>query len=121
MTYKRNLREYGRKYEKIAAQYLEKQGYQILEYNFHCRYAEIDIVAQDGDTLVFCEVKYRKGEEASAALAAVDIKKQRRISRAALYYLSRYGYGDIRCRFDVIGITDRETVLVRNAFDYIGV
>ena len=56
------------KYEKIAGEFLEKQGYRILEYNFRCRYAEIDIVAKDGEYLVFCEVKFRKTGGLSAAL-----------------------------------------------------
>lgn len=121
MSEKRNLRKTGGDYEKIAGAYLEKNGYQILEYNFRCRYAEIDIVAKDGDALVFCEVKYRNGDNSAIALEAVDLKKQKRISKAALYYLSRYGTQDILCRFDVVGITDTTITLIKNAFDYTGV
>ena len=60
MENEKNRRRTGTKYEKIAGEFLEKQGYRILEYNFRCRYAEIDIVAKDGEYLVFCEVKFRK-------------------------------------------------------------
>ena len=49
----------GAEYEQKAGAYLEEQGYEILEYNFRCRAGEIDIVARDGEYLVFCEVKYR--------------------------------------------------------------
>ena len=121
MSAKRNLRKTGGEYEKIAGAYLEKMGYQILEYNFRCRYAEIDIVAKDGDVLVFCEVKYRSGKDADTSLEAVDFRKQKKISRAALYYLFRYGSEEVQCRFDVIGSTDQKITLIKNAFDYTGV
>lgn len=73
MENEKNRRRTGTKYEKIAGEFLEKQGYRILEYNFRCRYAEIDIVAKDGEYLVFCEVKFRKTGGLSAALEAVSV------------------------------------------------
>ncbi|MCI8637913.1 MAG: YraN family protein [Coprococcus sp.] len=115
-----NTRKTGSYYEKVAGAFLEKKGYQIWEYNFHCPYAEIDIVARDGEYLVFCEVKYRCHAEEAQPLEAVDRKKQKRISRAALFYITQRGYADIPCRFDVIGITEKEIILVQNAFDYVG-
>lgn len=121
MTEKRNLRKTGGEYEKIAGDYLRRQGYRILQYNFRCRYAEIDIVAADNDILVFCEVKYRKSRTPGHALEAVNPQKQRRISQAALFYLSKYNICDVQCRFDVVGITDGGITLVKNAFDYAGV
>ena len=54
-----NRRETGSRYEKQAAVYLEQKGYEILEMNFRCRRGEIDLVARDGEYLVFVEVKYR--------------------------------------------------------------
>lgn len=120
-TKKKNLRETGGSYEKAAGAYLTGCGYRILQYNFRCRYAEIDIIALDGETLVFCEVKYRTGADTCYALEAVDAHKQRRISQAALFYLARHGGTDRACRFDVVGITDRDITLVRHAFDYTGV
>lgn len=117
-----NTRETGGFYEKIAGEFLKKKGYQILEYNFRCRYAEIDIVAMDGEYLVFCEVKYRCGDDAEArALEAVDFRKQKRISKAALFYITKNEKHNMPCRFDVIGITDQKIVHIENAFDYIGV
>lgn len=115
-----NRRKIGAKYEKIAGEFLEEKGYQILEYNFRCRYAEIDIVAKDGEYLVFCEVKFRKTGELSAALEAVSLPKQMRLSRAAVYYLMKKGCPDIPCRFDVVGIAGTQISLQKNAFDYIG-
>ena len=115
-----NRRRTGTKYEKIAGEFLEKQGYRILEYNFRCRYAEIDIVAKDGEYLVFCEVKFRKTGGLSAALEAVSVPKQMRLSGAAVYYLMKNGCTEIPCRFDVIGIAGNKISLRKNAFEYCG-
>lgn len=121
MSEKKNLRKTGGDYEKIAGEYLCGLGYDILQYNFRSRYAEIDIVALDGDVLVFCEVKYRKTRISTHALEAVNSQKQWRISQAALFYLSKHQISGRQCRFDVIGITDKEITLIKNAFDYAGV
>ena len=59
MHKKQNKRRTGTEYERRAGAYLEERGYEILEYNFRCRMGEIDIIARDGEYLVFCEVKYR--------------------------------------------------------------
>lgn len=56
---RRNNRETGSYYERMAGVYLTEKGYEILEYNYRCKLGEIDIIARDGDYLVFCEVKYR--------------------------------------------------------------
>lgn len=119
MTY--NKRQIGTEKEKLAGAYLEKNGYEIIEYNFRCRQGEIDIIAKDGEYLVFCEVKYRSGCKSGTPLEAVDYKKQRAISRCALFYIMKKKFNDMPCRFDVVGITDTEIQLIKNAFDYIGV
>ena len=123
MEKEKNRRKTGTKYEKIAGEFLEKQGYQILEYNFRCRYAEIDIVAKDGEYLVFCEVKYRTDRRKGMPSEAVHIRKQQVISRCALYYMTVNGVWGCPCRFDVVGILGEagdEIQLYRNAFDYKG-
>lgn len=101
---------------------METKGYRILQYNFRCPYAEIDVIAQKENVLVFCEIKYRKGKNVQRALEAVDRKKQRRISKAALFYISRYvkQTGDHEYRFDVIGMDDEEMVHIENAFCFGG-
>ncbi len=132
-TYKRrSKREVGTKGEKFAGQYLQELGYEILEYNYRCKKGEIDLIARDGDCLVFCEVKYRKDLGSGNPLEAVDIYKQRTLSSCALYYLMEHSLMDTACRFDVIGIEgeneklweeepkDVKVTLVRNAFDYVG-
>ena len=116
MTY--NKRQIGTEKEKIAGAYLEKNGYEIIEYNFRCRQGEIDIIAKDGEYLVFCEVKYRSGTESGFPLEAIDYKKQRIISRCALFYITKHGLADVPCRFDAISVTDTEITIIKNAFDY---
>lgn len=120
MNAKQNLREKGSHYEHIAGAYLEERGYRILEYNFRCPYAEIDIVARDGKYLVFCEVKYRKGKGEVRPLEAIDSRKQKRISMAALFYIARHNMTSEPCRFDVVGISGGEITLIKNAFEYGG-
>ena len=111
----RNRRRLGAEKEQKAGKYLEDAGYEILEYNYRCRAGEIDIVAKDGNYLVFCEVKYRSGTGSGHPLEAVDFRKQKIISRCALYYLTRGGIQDVPCRFDVVSMTDEEILVVRNA------
>ena len=118
MTY--NKRQIGTEKEKLAGAYLEKNGYEIIEYNFRCRQGEIDIVAKDGEYLVFCEVKYRSTIKNGTPFEAVNYKKQRIISRCALFYISKHGFSNLPCRFDVISISGNEIDILKNAFDYIG-
>ena len=116
MPEKRNRRQTGTDYERAAGFYLEQMGWTILEYNYRCRSAEIDIVARDGEYLVFCEVKYRSDGRRGDPLEAVDVRKQQRIRRAALYYLTEHGKIDAPCRFDVIGIRGTKITHIRDAF-----
>lgn len=118
MTY--NKRQIGTEKEKLAGAYLEKNGYEIIEYNFRCRKGEIDIIAKDGEYLVFCEVKYRSGTSAGTPLDAVDYKKQKIISRCALFYITKQRLSDMPCRFDVVSVTNKEIQVLKNAFDYAG-
>lgn len=113
-----NTRKRGSGYEQVAADFLMKQGYEILEMNYHIRQGEIDIIARDGSCTVFVEVKYRaKGE--SDALSAVDYRKQRKISRVALSYITTHRLGEYASyRFDVVAVADEGCTLIKNAFDY---
>lgn len=116
---KPNLRQRGAAYEALAAEYLVKEGYRIVTSNFRCRSGEIDLIAREGDTLVFVEVKYRADARGGGPFCAVNYGKQRRISRVAAFYLLRMGIPqDQPCRFDVVGITGHEIRLIRNAFPY---
>lgn len=117
MTGKASRRAVGASYEEQAARYLEKQGYRILERNFFSRYGEIDLIAKDGDTLVFIEVKYRSSIAAGDPAEAVTEKKQGRIRKTAQYYLCRHRISeDIPCRFDVAAVLGSQIRLIKNAF-----
>ena len=114
-----NKRKLGNMYEQAAARYLSASGLLVVTMNYRCKAGEIDIIARDGDTLVFAEVKYRKNRRGGGALAAVTRAKQKTICRAAAWYLlSRGLYPDCPCRFDVIGITDHDITWSRGAFAY---
>ena len=104
-----------------AASFLKTQGYQILERNYRCKKGEIDLIAREGQYLVFVEVKYRSTNESGLPEEAVDLRKQRQISRVAAWYLTEKGL-DIYtpCRFDVVAIEGEEIRLYRDAFFYQG-
>src|SRR5262245_50338456 len=95
----------GRLGEQIAARYLEARGFEILERNLRSRLGEIDLVARDGATLVFVEVKTRRGHPADPPQAGVDARKRTRLARLALDYLARAWLRDLSCRFDVVAVT----------------
>lgn len=91
--------------EQEACNYLQKQGYKILEKNFHySRYAEIDIIAKDKDTIVFVEVKTRTTAEFGHPFEAVNHKKLLNILKAGLAYLKTTKESHKNYRIDVIGV-----------------
>lgn len=106
--------------EEAAVRYLRRRGYRILERNVTTKAGEIDVVAREGDTLCFIEVKARQTQTYGPAVAAVTPSKQRRLARAASLYLMLRGLGEPPCRFDVLGLDARdggwEFTLVRDAF-----
>ena len=116
-----NTRKTGQHYEERAAAYLQERGYKIVGQNYRCRYGEIDIIAYHQGYLVFIEVKYRKNEGSGHAVAAVDFKKQKKISGVARWYMMEKRFGEqTKCRFDVIGIGAKNISIIENAFDFIG-
>lgn len=113
---RQNNRKVGTDYEQAVGYYLEQQGYLIVEYNYRCRMGEIDLIAKDGEYLVFCEVKYRKDGRKGAPIEAVGPKKQRTLYQCALYYLTVHRLNESPCRFDVIGIEGGKITHIRDAF-----
>jgi putative endonuclease len=113
----------GKEGEKIAAVFLKKNGYRISDINFCCVLGEIDIIARDKGELVFIEVKTRKSGELGYPEQAVGIKKQKKMSQLALWYLQEKNITDASARFDVVAITmlplGNEIKLIKNAFDFI--
>jgi putative endonuclease len=100
-----NTRARGTAAEDIAAEYLAAQGMVILRRNFHFgRTGEMDIIAQDGETLVFVEVKARRTDTYGSPEEAITPAKQRSLRRVAEGYLYVNGIENRECRFDVIAI-----------------
>ena len=93
----------GDRGENAAARYLRNQGYRIIVRNFRCELGEIDIVARDGNTLVFVEVKTRAYDEPTPEDQVNDFK-QHQITTAGRFYLSRYGTPQPPARFDVVAV-----------------
>ncbi len=94
--------------ECMAQKYLRSKGFNILNNNYSSRYGEIDIVATKDECLVFVEVKFRKENSMVSGLEAVDKRKQEKITKTALVYLSKFNK-DVDTRFDVIEITDQNS------------
>jgi putative endonuclease len=97
-----NRAETGHRGEAAAARWYQKQGCRLLAHNFHTRMGELDVVVQEPDgTIVICEVKTRAEGSLASPAEAVDRPKQRRLIRAAQYYLQQNGLSDAPVRFDV--------------------
>ncbi|HEY7728821.1 MAG TPA: YraN family protein [Candidatus Eisenbacteria bacterium] len=95
----------GRCGERIAGEFLVLRGLHVLDRNVRVGRGEIDLVARDGETIVFVEVKFRTGARFGGPLAAVSAKKRADVARAAAGYLGRRGLLGRGVRFDVVGIT----------------
>jgi putative endonuclease len=85
----------------MAAAFLERRGLRVLERNYHCRLGEIDLIARDGATTVFVEVRQRASNAFGGAAASITAKKRMRLVRAARFYLSRLATTPA-CRFDAL-------------------
>jgi len=94
----------GRAGEDLAAEYLRRKGLAILDRNYRCRAGEIDIVARDGEVVVFVEVKERRSTSHGTAVEAVTWRKRQRILRAARAYAAVHRMADVAVRFDVLAI-----------------
>lgn len=113
---RQNTRKVGADYERAVGYYLEQQGYLIVECNYRCHKGEIDIIARDGEYLVFCEVKYRQDGKKGGPLEAVGRKKQKTLYQCALSYLAVNRIDAQPCRFDVIGIEGGQITHIKDAF-----
>jgi putative endonuclease len=113
----------GLRGEQAARKYVRKLGWTVVAKNAQTRFSELDLIAVDGRTVVFVEIKTRQRADATDALMAVDHQKQRRISQAALAFLKKNRLLEHAARFDVIAITWPEPSgqpkihHVRNAFE----
>lgn len=114
-------RTLGARGEEIAAAYLKKRRYRVIETNYRCKCGEVDIIARDGSVLVFIEVKTRRTATYGPPQLSVTPFKQRQISKAALTWLAKNRLMESNARFDVVGVVLREGTPViehiENAFD----
>lgn len=111
----------GKKGEDIALEIVKRLGYKCLARNYRCTLGEIDLIAREGECLVFIEIKTRKDKSTAFAKEAVDSKKRRQISRVALSYMKENDCSEMSARFDVIAINlnqgDMDVEIINNAFE----
>lgn len=119
-------RDLGQRGEAVAARHLRQLGYRIVARGDRSLGGELDLVAVDGRTIVFIEVKTRRSQQAGHPAEAVDAAKQRRLTRAARVFLKRHRLSDYPARFDVLAVTwpeGRRRPIVEhfpNAFEAVG-
>jgi putative endonuclease len=111
----------GSKGEDLAVKYLKKKGFKVIERNYHCPVGELDLIAREGNTLVFVEIKARSSSDYGLPQEAVDRFKQKKMIDVARTYLAeRHLTEDIAARFDVVAIrltpTGHQIELIRDAF-----
>ena len=112
---------FGRRGEDEAVRFLKKNGYRIIERNYRCRHGEVDIVAMDGKTLTFVEVKTRANDSFGSPAGSVDARKQRHITLASMHYIAEKSLGEVQARFDVVSVEVTgegfRTSLIKDAFE----
>jgi putative endonuclease len=117
-------RNKGQFYEQQAEEYLQQQGLQALQKNYHCRMGEIDLIMLDQDCLCFIEVKFRKNDAFGGAAYSIPPSKQRKIIQTALHFISRKPlYQQSPYRFDAVFIQQHKMFKnaqiewIKSAFD----
>ncbi len=94
----------GEQAEALAAAFIEERGLRILARNYRCRHGELDLIARDGDMLVFIEVRSRKDTRFGGAAASINASKREKLLKAARHYLAALPVGPA-CRFDAVLLT----------------
>jgi putative endonuclease len=119
-------RWFGSRSERAAVRYLRGIGYRILFCNYRCSHGELDLIALDGRSIVFVEVRSTAGPDVAVPAASVDHVKQRRLTNLALHFLQQHRLLDHPARFDVLAMTWPEgkgqpkIVHYPNAFEAVG-
>ena len=107
--------------EDLAFKEIKGLGYKKIIRNYRCPLGEVDLIAIDGDTLVFIEVKTRKGRPLAYAKEAVNDRKRRQLSKVALFYMKSNNLNEVRARFDVVAVSlaggEQQVEVIRNAFE----
>jgi putative endonuclease len=121
MILTRERLELGAFGEELAYRKIKHLGYRSILRNYRCPLGEVDLIAKDGDTLVFIEIKTRKAKAVGYAKEAVNEKKRRQLSKVALTYMKSKNCCDIKARFDVVAVClgrgEPEIEVIKNAFD----
>jgi len=119
--YSPDRKKLGRASEEAAALFIRNNGLRILVQNYRCRYGEIDIVARDGECLVFVEVRSSRGNHFANPKESIGTKKRRTLSKVALNYLKEKGLIESRSRFDVVTViglgAEARFEWMKNAFE----
>ena len=97
--------QFGRRGEALAEEYLKRKGFQIIKKNYRSGHKEIDLIAKEGNTIVFVEVKAGRSKRFGAPHERVDLRKQRNLIDAANDFIQKEEVGDCDFRFDVLAIT----------------
>ena len=113
--------ELGKLGETLALKKVKRLGYKKIIRNYRCPLGEVDLIARDRDTLVFIEIKTRKGRSIDYAKEAVNERKKRQISKVALAYMKSNDCPDAKARFDVVAVCigrgKPEIEVIKNAFE----
>ena len=116
---------FGQAGESAAEEYLRRKGYRIVARNLRSPLGELDLVAEDGQVLVFVEVKARRTDAFGGAIHAVHHRKQEKLIQLAAQYLARHHIKDRLCRFDVVLLQGPDATVpkiehIQNAFEISG-
>jgi len=113
--------ELGKLGEALAYKRLKRLGYKKIIRNYRCPLGEMDLIATDGDTLVFIETKTRRGRSIGYAKEAVNARKKHQLSKVALFYMKSNNCCEAKARFDVIAVSllqgKPQIEVIKNAFD----
>ena len=113
--------ELGQFGEELAYKKIKSLGYKKIIRNYKCPLGEVDLIANDGDTLVFVETKTRKGKSVGYAKEAVTARKRRQLSKVALFYMKSNNCCETKARVDVIAVSLKGGTplieVIKNAFD----
>ena len=125
MTTRDPRRLFGQEGESAAEQYLRHKGFQIVARNLRSSVGELDLVAEDGQVLVFVEVKARQSDVFGGAIHAVHQRKRQKLIQLAAQYLARHHIKDRLCRFDVVLLQGTDAAApqiehIQNAFEVSG-
>ena len=111
----------GRRGEELALRKIKRLGYTCIARNYRCALGEVDLIAKDGDTLVFIETKTRKGASLAYAKEAIDARKRRQLSKVALAFMKANNCCEVKSRFDVVAVSlqggQERIEVIKNAFE----